>query len=145
MTRINLKLNRFASSNWVFKIRETALRFAKPGRLSRGWRLPAILFSAAVLMQLCAVSAVGQLSITFLEKNRRRVTLPTTEVTRKGVRRGPAQPITVIPMTLEVGDELIGNTGAVASSPLQLSGGGYLGKVSRAHAAVVSAGLQPLF
>jgi hypothetical protein len=116
MSRINLKLNRFVATNWIFKAGQTTLYFFKKGLLfpSR-CRLPVILFSALVLLHLVAVSAAGQLSIVALEKNRRKVSLPTREVTRiLGATRGAAQPITVIPMSLDVGDVLVGNTGAVA-------------------------------
>jgi|GEM_PF-5743177 len=113
MTRTNPKLKRFASL--ISHTSEIAPQFAKRRLISlRRGCLPVILF-LPVVMQLCAVSAAAQLSIVGLEKNRRRIALPTSEVTRiSGTRRGSAQPIVLIPMSLEVGDELIGNTGAVA-------------------------------
>lgn len=116
MARINLTLNRFVVSNWIFKARKTALHSAtEDRRRSRRRRLPVIFFSVAVLIEVFAVSAAGQLSIIFLEKNRRRVALPTTDVTRiAGATRGAPQAITVVPMNLEVGDVLVGNSGVVA-------------------------------
>ncbi|MFZ0750669.1 MAG: peptidylprolyl isomerase, partial [Pyrinomonadaceae bacterium] len=91
-------------------------RFAKGSSpLTRVGRQPIALFFALIVLPLCAVNAKAQLSIEVMEKNRRRVTLPTTEVTRiPGATRRAPEPITAIPLGLEVGDVLVGNTGLVA-------------------------------
>lgn len=117
MTRRNLKLNRGTASNGICIESQISLDNSKKHTLPvRAWRLPVMLFSASIiLMQFCAVSVTAQLSIVVMEKNRRRIALPTTEVTRiPGATRQRAQPITVIPMSLEVGDVLVGDTGLVA-------------------------------
>jgi hypothetical protein len=115
MTRINLKLIHGVAFTEIFKIREMALGFAKRGRQrSSKWRLPILLFMAPIVLQLCAVSAAAQLSIVVVEKNRRPVPLPTREVGRiLGVRRGAPQQITILPLNLEVGDELVGNSDVI--------------------------------
>lgn len=115
MTRTNLKLDPFVASNWVFKVCPITLYFfQKTSLLARRWRPSIILFTALILVLFCAVNAAGQLSIVVMEKNKRKVPLPTWDVTRILATRGPAQQITVIPMSLNEGEVLIGNTGAVA-------------------------------
>jgi hypothetical protein len=112
MARIALNLFTFAQnifSGHAHATAFTATRFLYRGRDHR----PILIFMALLLSLLFSVSARAQNKIVVMEKDRRPLTLPTTEVTRiVGVGR-KRESIRSVPMNLEVGDELVGNSGSV--------------------------------
>lgn len=88
-----------------------------------------LLLAITIVAHASAPVASGQGRIIVMEKNLSPVLLPTTEVTRIVGATRNTEPIERIPKILEVGDELIGMTGAVTlkvrcnnSSILSLSG-----------------------
>lgn len=74
---------------------------------------PLVISTMLLLIHLFSVSTKAQTRIIVIEKDRRTVGLPTTEVTRIVGATRKRESIRAVPMNIEIGDELVGNSGAV--------------------------------
>jgi hypothetical protein len=99
----------------------------RPFKRRHRWTLLGL--TTLLLVHLLSPAANAQLRITVLEKNQKKLNPPTLEVSRILEENRQSLLIGTVPMNVEIGDELIGVTGAVTvkvrcnnSAELALSG-----------------------
>jgi len=129
MPRYTLKDSSLIPNNTQEKARSSSDLASSQRPFKRWLRWTLLGLTTLLLVHLFSLAANAQLRITVLEKNRKKLNLPTVEVTRILGENRQSLLIGTVPMNVEIGDELVGVTGAVIvkvrcnnSAELALSG-----------------------